>query len=79
MIYFIIIFKNTHDAMNAERKLEEKKMVIRIMPTPTQITQSCGICIRMEGRENIDNIINNKIVEYKSIYEKSEDGYVEIM
>ncbi|MGL5353676.1 MAG: DUF3343 domain-containing protein [Clostridium sp.] len=79
MNYFIIVFKNTHDAMNAERKLEEKEMVIRIMPTPTKITQSCGICIRMEGRENIDNIINNKIVEFKNIYEKSEDGYVEIM
>lgn len=79
MNYFIIVFKNTYDAMNAEKKLEEKGINIRIMPTPTKITQSCGICIRVEGRENIDNVIDNKIVEFKNIYEKSEDRYVAVI
>lgn len=79
MNYFIIVFKNTYDAMNAEKKLEEKGINIRIMPTPTKITQSCGICIRVECRENIDNVIDNKIVEFKNIYEKSEDRYVAVI
>ncbi|MBB6625393.1 DUF3343 domain-containing protein [Clostridium gasigenes] len=79
MSYFIIVFKNTYDAMSAEKKLEEKNIVLRIMPTPTIITQSCGICVRIEDRNKIDNIINDKIIEFKSIYERKEDRYNKII
>lgn len=79
MSYFIIVFKNTYDAMSAEKKLEEKNIVLRIMPTPTIITQSCGICVRIEDRKKIDNIINDKIIEFKSIYERKEDRYNKII
>ncbi len=79
MSYFIIVFKNTYDAMSAEKKLEEKNIVLRIMPTPTIITQSCGICVRIEDRKKIDIIINDKIIEFKSIYERKEDRYNKII
>ena len=46
MRYYIVVFKNTHDAMAGEKFLKEKEYNFRIMPTPTSITQSCGICIR---------------------------------
>ena len=45
MNYYIIVFKNTHDAMTADKKLAMKNYKFRIMPTPTLITQSCGICV----------------------------------
>ena len=51
MNYYIIVFKNTHDAMSAEQKLNGLNYKFRIMPTPTLITQSCGICIRIEEEE----------------------------
>ena len=35
MNYFIIVFKNTHDAMSAEQKLGKLNYKFRIMPTPT--------------------------------------------
>ena len=35
MNYYIIVFKNTHDAMTAEKKLSELNYKFRIMPTPT--------------------------------------------
>lgn len=79
MNYFIIIFKNTHDAMSAEKKLEEKAIELRIMPTPTIITQSCGICIRITNREKIDSIIKDEIIEFKNIYERKESGYDKII
>ena len=42
MNYYIIVFKNTHDAMSAEQKLSGLNYKFRIMPTPTLITQKVG-------------------------------------
>ena len=75
MNYFIIVFKNTHDAMKAEKELEEMQIELRIMPTPTAITQSCGICIRIEDKEIVNIIINDEIIQFKNIYGKEENGY----
>ena len=70
MSYYIIVFKNTHDAMSAEQKLNELNYKFRIMPTPTLITQSCGICIRVEEEEELNKIISSNIIEFKNIYKK---------
>ena len=75
MKYYIIVFKNTHTAMSGEKKLKEIGMDFRIMPTPTTITQSCGICIRLEDEENVNRVINEDIIEFKAIYIKDSSGY----
>ena len=75
MNYFIIVFKNTHDAMSAEQKLNGLNYKFRIMPTPTLITQSCGICIRIEEEEELNKIISSNIIEFKNIYKKEEANY----
>ena len=69
MNYYIIVFKNTHDAMTADKKF-------RIMPTPTLITQSCGICVRIENDDEINSIIENKEIEFKNIYKRNETEYI---
>lgn len=78
MNYYIIVFKNTHDAMSAEKKLNELNFDFKIMPTPTTITQSCGICVRIENENQIKNIMENQIIEYKGVYNKNEDGFRQI-
>ena len=40
---FIMVFNNTHEAMEGERILKENGIAFIIMPTPTYITKSCGI------------------------------------
>lgn len=75
MNYFIIVFKNTLDAMTAERALKEKDFEFKMMPTPTAITQSCGLCVRIEKKELIDYVISENLVAFKNIYEKSNEGY----
>jgi len=76
MEYFIIIYKNTFDAMEAERIFNEKGFKFKIMPTPTSITQSCGICTRFEIEEEgeIKSIIKDEIVTFR----KNENGFVQI-
>ena len=75
MNYYIVVFKNTHDAMSAEKKLNELNYKFRIMPTPTSITMSCGICVRLDDKDLINNILEGDILEYKNIYFKEENGY----
>ena len=76
MNYYIIVFKNTYDAMAAEKKLKELNFNFKIMPTPTSITMSCGICVRIDKKEEIDLIINNDILEYKNVYIRDNGGYI---
>lgn len=76
MNYYIIVFKNTYDAMAAEKKLKELNVDFRIMPTPTSITMSCGICVRIDNKQDIDSIISNNVLEYKDAYFRDAEGYV---
>ena len=76
MNYYIIVFKNTYDAMSAEKKLNELNFSFKIMPTPTAITMSCGICVRIDKKEELDLIINNDILEYKNAYHRDNVGYI---
>ncbi len=75
MKYYIIVYKNTHDVMEAERNLTNKNIEFRVMPTPTSITQSCGMCTRIESEEILNNIIERELVNYKNIYIRDEDGF----
>ena len=79
MEYYIIVFKNTYDAMNAEKILTDTKYEFRIMPTPTTITMSCGICVRLEKKEDIENIKDTNIFEYKDIYKRENHEYIKII
>ncbi|MGY5241118.1 DUF3343 domain-containing protein [Clostridium tertium] len=79
MKYYIIVFKNTLDAMNGEKVLKEENMTFKMMPTPTAITQSCGICIRIEEKKYIDEIISRDSIRYKHIYEKEQNEFKEII
>lgn len=45
MIYGIISFESTHDAMAAEKLLKARLPVV-MLPTPRCITASCGISLR---------------------------------
>lgn len=75
MNYYIIVFKNTFDAMSAERKMKELNYDFRIMPTPTSITMSCGICIRIDDKDKVIEILQDDILEYKNIYFRDNEGY----
>ncbi|GAB6168758.1 hypothetical protein JCM1393_12180 [Clostridium carnis] len=79
MKYYIIVFKNTLDAMTAEKVLKMQEVEFKMMPTPTVITQSCGLCVRIEKKEYISKIIEDKLIEYKNIFIKNELGYENVI
>jgi len=50
--------------MKAERETINKKIKVVVIPTPTYITRSCGISLKVE-EENIQSII--KLIDSENI------------
>lgn len=75
MEYYIIVYKNTLDAMNAEKILGERKLSFKIMPTPTSITKSCGICTRFENKADVELVMKEKLINYEKVYHKNREGF----
>ena len=75
MEYYLIVYKNTYDAMESEKVLKGLGFEFRIMPTPTSITQSCGICTRFELEDDINKIVAENLIHYKNIYHRNSEGY----
>ncbi len=79
--FYIVTFNNTHEAMQAEVICLEKKVKVTMMPTPTYITKSCGISLKVElgDIETLKSIVNEDNLAYKNIYELKENKLREVI
>lgn len=78
--YYLLTFDNTHGAMNAESVFIVEKIKSTMMPTPTYITRSCGLSLKV-GREEISKIkilIGEEKIKIKKIYVKENNSFNEI-
>lgn len=75
--YYILTFQNTLGAINGESELKERNIKIEIMPTPTAITKSCGISIKVNSEDiyQIKELVKENKINVKSIYFRDDDGY----
>lgn len=78
--YYILTFENTHNAINAESILKENKIKAIVMPTPTFITKSCGISLRVleDEVEKIKTLIIEDKIKIKNTILKEENSFKEI-
>jgi hypothetical protein len=78
--YYILTFENTHSAINAESVLKENKIKATVMPTPTFITKSCGISLKITEDEinKIKALIMEEKVKIKSTILKEGNSFKEI-
>ena len=49
--YSYIVFPSTHEAIRAEKILQNQGAIFTIVPTPRSITTSCGISVRFDPAE----------------------------
>jgi len=68
--FYLLTFKNTHDAIGSEKMLKEKELMIAVMPTPTSMTKSCGLSISVskEAIEEVKGLISRNELKVKTIY-----------
>ncbi len=73
---YIIAFHSTHHAIRFEKILKESDFNIRTIPTPREISASCGISIRFEEKET-DRIIENltiNSIDYHGVFKISKNN-----
>ncbi|MBM7614685.1 DUF3343 domain-containing protein [Alkaliphilus hydrothermalis] len=76
--FCVIVFESTHFAIAAESLLKEKAYKIEIIPTPREITASCGLSIRFEAQlsNEVQREMKDGNIGIKGIYQmiKTEKG-----
>ncbi len=61
----VITFRSTHHAMKTEKALKNANLDIKMIPTPREITASCGLSIKFkdEDRDAIFEILRKLVSE----------------
>lgn len=77
MIEFIIIsFDSTNFAMQAESAFKTEKLSHQVIPTPREITLSCGLSIRtdVQNKDKIFKLMDEGKIKVKAVYRVSGAG-----
>lgn len=66
----VVTFESTHHAIAGEKHIKEKGLNIKTIPTPREITASCGLSIKFEIQdlEQIEDIIQLHKLKIEGIY-----------
>lgn len=75
--FYLLTFENTHNAMNGEAALKENGIKNIVMPTPTYITKSCGISLRVNEQDlpTIRNLIKDEKIKIKGVFFKDNNEF----
>jgi hypothetical protein len=75
--FYLITFKNTYDAISTESVLKRNSISHLVVPTPTSITGSCGISIKINEVEfeKVSQLAFSKEINVKAVFLKDDNGY----
>lgn len=78
--YYILTFENTHNAINGESVLKVNNIKAAVMPTPTFISKSCGISLRVSEEEldRVKALIIEEKIKIKGTILKEGSSFKEI-
>lgn len=85
--YGVFTFKSTAHALKAERVLKNASAEFLMMPTPRQISTSCGLAVKvfsdtmptyheilLNNRVEVDGAYNIKVVDGETCIERVNNG-----
>ncbi|HLR36267.1 MAG TPA: DUF3343 domain-containing protein [Tissierellales bacterium] len=72
----VVTFESTSHAIRGEKSLKEENIKIKTIPTPREITSSCGLSIRfnLEDLNTIENVIESNKLAISGIYKMIKEG-----
>lgn len=72
----VITFKSTHYAIQADSAFKNEEISYRTIPTPREITKSCGLAIRfnLEDIEKVKDIIDKNKLETEGLFKVVKDA-----
>lgn len=47
--FYLMVFQDTHHAINAEKHLKNKKLPINVIAVPGEISRDCGLSIKVKN------------------------------
>ncbi|WMM24695.1 DUF3343 domain-containing protein [Tissierella sp. MB52-C2] len=74
--YGVTTYKSTHHTIQAEGVFKEKEISFRTIPTPREITVSCGLAIifALDDLPKVKDMVNNEEINVDSIYKYTKSG-----
>ena len=79
---YIVSFDSTHHAIRSEKIFIENNIKVATMPTPREISSSCGISIRFaeENLQDIKGLLQKNEILYAGIFtvKRLDNGKKEI-
>ncbi len=71
----VVTFNSTHHAIKGESIFKSKEIAFKTIPTPREITLSCGLSIRFDinDLEKVKNLIESNELSIKGIYKYLRD------
>lgn len=68
--YLLVTFDSTNFAMQAESQLKAVKIDLQVIPTPREITRSCGLSIKtsVKNMDEVSVLNDSGRIKIKSMY-----------
>ena len=74
----VVIFKSTHHAIKAESVFNDGNIEFRTIPTPREVTHSCGLAIKfdLKDKELAKTIVEENQLDIEGIFKvvKNSEG-----
>lgn len=69
-VFYVVVFESTHYAIAAEKLFKELDYAVEIIPTPREITSSCGLSIRFNEAllDSVKKALTEGNILIKGIY-----------
>lgn len=73
-VYGVLTFESTHHAISGEKIFKEAGLNFKTIPTPREITSSCGLSIRFDIKdlEKAKESIQGENLAIKGIYKMTK-------
>lgn len=68
--YGVVTFNSTHHAISGEKIFKDNNIVFKTIPTPREITLSCGLSIlfSLEDLLRVKDLCNSNVLSVKGVY-----------
>ena len=54
MQYGVVLFHSITGALQAEKRLKEEKVAIKLIPVPRQLSSDCGVCLQFHKADEAE-------------------------
>lgn len=74
--YYVITFYSTNYVLKIERIMKKKKVDIKLIPVPRQVSSDCGLAAQLspEGYGVFEELYKDGVIEVEGIYRVEREG-----